>query len=132
LKLYKTNTNTNTNNNINQTYAYDKEWLALTSVLATSDNLNKSNENTTSTTIEKGIKNEKTYIKISNEQAKLLSSEKKAYIYEITQTDIFLPYPTKKTIYKYFTVRPIKINRVLEIPNVLEQIKKLKIKVEIY
>lgn len=118
------------NTNINQICAYDKEWLALTSVLLTSDNLNKSNEDTTSTIIEKGIKNEKTYIKISNVQAKLLSQ--KAYIYEITQTDFFLPYPTKKNIYKYFTIRPIKVNRVLEIPNVLEQIKKLKIKVEIF
>ena len=117
-------------NQSSQICAYIKEWLALSSVLSTINNSNKTNDDTTSTIIEKGTNNEKTYIKISKAQAKLLSD--KAYIYEIIQTDIFVPYPTKKNIYKYVTARPIKINRVLDIPNVLEQLKQLKVKIEIY
>lgn len=112
-------------------HAYSSEWLSLSTILNTLDNLNKINNTSSSNYIvEKGIKNNESYIKISKQQAKLLSSS--GYIYEISQVELFMPWPTKNNIYKYFTVRPIKINRVLEINNILEQIKHLNINVEIY
>jgi hypothetical protein len=56
---------------------------------------------------------------------------KNGYIYEISATENFLPFPTKNNVYKYFTVRPIKINRILNIDNILAQLKILGIIIEI-
>lgn len=105
--------------NIIQTYTL--EWLSLTSILNSLDN----NQNN----IEKGINNNKSYVNITKEQSALLS--KKGYLYEIKNTESFLPYPTKHNIYKYFTVKPIKINRMLEIDNILNQFKQLNININI-
>ena len=66
---------------------------------------------------------------MTKEQYKLMN--KNGYIYEITLTENFLPFPTKNNVYKYFTVKPIKINRILEIDNILVQLKKLGIILEI-
>ncbi len=95
-------------------HVYNEEWLALTAI---------------TNNIEKGINNNVAYINISKEQSQLLN--KKGYLYEITNTENFLPFPTKHNIYKYFTVKPIKINRMLEIDNILNQFKQLKININI-
>lgn len=114
-------------NNSIQTYA--EEWLALSSILMTLNNLNKLNDISFSN-IEKGINKEnKPYIKITKDQAKKLSQN--GFIYEICLTENFLPYPTKNNIYKYFTVKPIKINRILNINNIITQLKELNITIEI-
>jgi hypothetical protein len=121
---------------------YTQEWLSLTSILTTSNLTNKIDDDMNikcfeklhegknkSKLLEKGIKNNKQYIKLTKDQAKQLS--KNGYIYEITTTENFLPFPSKNTIYKYFTVKPIKINRVIQIDNILAQFKELNIHVEI-
>ena len=101
-------------------HTYTQEWLSLTSILNSLDNQNN---------IEKGINNNKPYINISKEQSLLLN--KKGFLYEIKNTESFLPFPTKHNIYKYFTVKPIKINRMLEIDNILNQFKQLNININI-
>ncbi len=113
----------------NTIYTYPQEWLALSSILATSDNINKLNDDTQAN-VEKGInKQGQTYIKLTKTQSKKMSTP--GYIYEISQTENFLPFPTKNNVYKYFTVKPIKINRMLVIDNVLQQLKKLNIQIDI-
>jgi len=115
-------------NNINL-ITYHNEWLALSSILPTLNNLNKINDDL-EIEIEKGVNAEGiSYIKITKDQAKKFS--RPGYIYEITNTDYFLPFPTKKSLYKYFTVKPIKINRALQIDNILDQMKKLNIIIQI-
>lgn len=112
----------------NAIQVYTQEWLALSSILLTLNNMNKIDD--TNFNIEKGVdKNGKCYINISKEQYNKLN--KNGYIYEITLTDNFLPYPTKNNIYKYFSVKPIKINRVLFIENIINQIKNLNININI-
>jgi hypothetical protein len=107
---------------------YSQEWIALGSILSALNN--NINSNQTLSNIEKGINKEnKPYIKLTKEQSKLMN--KSGYIYEISQTENFLPFPTKNNVYKYFTVKPIKINRVLQIDNILIQLKKLGINIEI-
>ena len=102
---------------------YTEEWLALSSIL------NSQNENTNN--IEKGInKSGKLYLKLSKEQVKKYDCS--GYLYEITITDNFLPYPTKNNLYKYFSNKPIKINRVLKIKNILNQIKDFNIDIIVY
>ncbi len=113
-------------NMANIIYTYSQECVSLASILSSSNNLIKNEE---STNVEKGIKDNIPYIKISKAQSKLMN--KSGYIYEITSTENFLPFPTKNNVYKYFTVKPIKINRVLQIDNILLQLKKLGISVEI-
>ena len=106
-------------------YLYNKEWLAITNILNTShlNNINVDNDND----IVKGIKNNKPYIMITNNQYNRLS--KSGYIYEIIDTTDFLPYPSKHNIYKYLTMKSIKINRTIYIKNIINQIKNLNISV---
>jgi hypothetical protein len=109
-------------------HAYSQEWLSLSSILLTLNNLNQIREGIMN--VEKGVnKDGKAYINITKEQA--LNLSKNGYIYEIISTENFLPFPTKNNIYKYFTVKPVKINRVLEIDNVLNQIKQLNVNINI-
>lgn len=104
--------------------SYPQEWMALSSILSSDKQFDDSNK--TIFNIEKGIhKKNKPYIKLPKEQSKLLN--KSGYIYEILLTNSFLPFPTKNNVYKYFTVKPIKINRILLIDNILSQLKKLNI-----
>lgn len=109
------------------TYGYTQEWLALSSILLSLDDVNQINKTTNN--INKGIKDNKPFIKLSKEQFNLMS--KNGYIYEICSTDNFLPYPSKNNIYKYFTIKPIKFNRVLEINNIITQLKQLGIFIDI-
>jgi hypothetical protein len=106
-------------------YLYNNEWLALTNILNTShlNNINVDNDND----IVKGIKNNKPYIVITQNQLTRLS--KAGYIYEIIDTTNFLPYPSKNNVYKYLTMKPIKINRTIYIKNIINQIKNLNISV---
>jgi hypothetical protein len=108
---------------------YSQEWLALSSILLSSDNINKINDDIPNN-IEKGLnKNGKPFINITRDQSKKLN--KIGYIYEITKTEYFLPYPTKTNVYKYFTAKPVKINRALVIDNILKQLKELNIIINI-
>lgn len=112
----------------NNIQTYQQEWLALSSILVSES----SNSNTNTECIngvEKGVRDGKAYLKMSKDQIKKMS--KMGYIYEITNTEHFLPFPSKHNVYKYFTVKPIKINRALEVPNIVEQIKKLNINIDI-
>jgi len=109
----------------NMIFSYNEEWLALSSILVSDDNTNKLNE--ISSNVEKGMNKNGSYIKLSKEQVKKFNTN--GYIYEITNTDYFLPFPTKNNLYKYFTVKPIKINRVLYIDNIIDQLKHLKINI---
>jgi len=105
-------------------YTYTEEWLSLSSILSSDNNLNKIDD--TSINVEKGIKkNGDIYLKLSKEQIRKLNNI--GYLYEIINTDYFLPFPTKNNIYKYFTIKPIQINRVLQIDNIFNQIKQLNI-----
>jgi hypothetical protein len=109
-------------NGIGSIIAYTNDWLALCSI-----------SNTQTKSIEKGIKDNKPYIKLTKssdstkDDVKILS--KSGYIYEITDTENFLPFPSKNNLYKYFTVKPIKINRVMHIDNILTKIKSLNINI---
>ena len=119
-------------NMANIIHTYSQEWVAISSILTTSNSKinDKINDNQSISNIEKGInKNNKPYIKLTKEQSKIMN--KSGYIYEITSTEHFLPFPTKNNVYKYFTVKPIKINRILEINNILIQLKNLGINIEI-
>jgi hypothetical protein len=108
----------------NTIFVYTEEWLALSSILSSNDNLNKIND--VSTNVEKGLnKNGNLYLKLSKDQIRKFNNI--GYLYEIVNTEIFLPFPTKNNIYKYFTVKPIKINRVLEINNIYNQIRQFNI-----
>ena len=40
-----------------------------------------------------------------------------------------LPYPSKNNIYKYLTMKSIKINRTIAIKNIINQIKDLNISI---
>ena len=113
-------------NNTIQTY--QQEWLALSSILVSESSNSNSNTDCLNG-VEKGVKDGKAYLKMSKDQIKKMS--KMGYIYEITNTEYFLPFPSKHNVYKYFTVKPIKINRALELHNVVEQIKKLNINIDI-
>lgn len=115
---------------LNQTiYTYTEEWLALCSILSSENNINKLED--TQINVEKGLnKNGNFYLKLSKDQVKKFNN--KGYLYEIILTDIFLPCPTKNNIYKYFTNKPIKINRVLNINNIFNQIKNFKIDILYY
>jgi hypothetical protein len=113
----------------NTIQAYSQEWLSLSSILNTNySNINKIDD-AQNLILEKGIRNNKPYIKLNKDQTLQLS--KIGYIYEIYQTENFLPFPTKNNIYKYFTVKPIKINRMIEIPNIIDQLKQLNINIDI-
>jgi hypothetical protein len=85
----------------NSIQAYNKEWLALSNILNTLDAFNKKeNENENNNkNLEKGVKGDKTFIKMSKEQSKYMN--KLGYIYEIIHTENFLPFPSKHNIYKY-------------------------------
>ena len=104
--------------------AYDEEWLALTSPHIT--NINNLNPDE-SFNIIKGLKKKKPFIKINNNIIKTLQN--KYYLYEIDNTNNFIAYPSKKEIYKYITSKFIKINRVLEINNLYNQIQELEINI---
>ena len=113
---------------------YTKEWLALGSILITDPSLHKINQDineqmTNDANLEKGVNNNGQFIRMNKEQSKKMS--KGGYIYEIISTENFMPYPTKRNVYKYFTVKPIKINRVLYVDNILDQLKKLNVNIEI-
>lgn len=64
---------------------------------------------------------------MTKEQMKQL--DRSCYIYEIIDTENFLPCPSKINVYKYVTTKPIKINRKLEINNILQQLKKSNINI---
>ena len=106
--------------------AYNDEWLALTSPHIININILNPNE---PFNIIKGIKKNKPFIKINNNNIKILQN--KFYLYEIINTDNFIAYPSKKNIYKYITSKFIKINRILEITNLYKQILDLDIDIEI-
>jgi len=112
----------------NNIQVYSEEWLALSSILTSIDSMNKIND-ITNTIVEKGNNNGKEYIRPTKEQIIKLSST--GYIYEILSTENFLPFPAKKSVYKYFTVKPVKINRFLRVNNVLDKIKELGIEVNV-
>ena len=116
----------------NMICSYTKEWLALSSILITDPTLHKVNQNineqvNNESNLEKGVNNNGEFIRMNKEQAKKM--QKGGYIYEIINTENFMPYPTKRNIYKYFTVKPIKINRVLYIDNIFNQLKKLNVNI---
>lgn len=101
--------------------AYTEEWLALSSILSIDNTQN----------IEKGLnKNGELYLKLTKEQFKKYDNS--GYLYEIYITDNFLPYPTKNNIYKYFSNKSIKINRILKIKNIINQIKEFNIDIIVY
>jgi hypothetical protein len=106
---------------------YSQEWLALTGILNTSDKIN--NNDNSDNNIEKGILKGIPFIKVSNAQEKKM--KQKGYIYEIIDTENFLPFPTKNDIYKYFTTKPIKINRSLNLNNILSELKKLNVNINL-
>ena len=110
----------------NMIYTYTEEWLALSSILCSENNYNRIED--IPTNVEKGInKNGGIYLKLSKNKIKKFNNI--GYLYEITNTETFLPSPTKNNIYKYMTIKPIKINRVLQIDNIYNQIKQLKINI---
>jgi hypothetical protein len=118
----------------NSLNAYNKEWLALSNILTTDQNLKKFNSITVNNetnlnNLEKGVNENGPFIRMNKEQFKQLS--KSGYIYEIINTENFMPSPSKYNVYKYFTVKPVKINRVLQIDNILTQFKNLKINIEL-
>lgn len=94
---------------------YTTEWFALSSIYSN---------------IKKGIKNNQEFIIITKEQYNNLM--KSCYIYEINNTENFLPYPNKYLIYKYITYKPIKINRIMHIDNIINQLKKFNINIKIF
>ena len=106
---------------------YSQEWLALTGILNTSDKIN--NNDNTDNNIEKGIHQGIPFVKVTSIQEKKM--KQKGYIYEIVDIDNFLPYPTKNDIYKYFTTKPIKINRSLDLNNILSELKKLNVTINL-
>lgn len=106
-------------------YAYSQEWITLSSILLSLTEINKIQD--VNTNVEKGIKYNKQYIKLTKDQAKKMDGI--GYIYEISDTTSFLPYPTKNNIYKYFTVQPIKVSRVIEIKNIIDQLKQLGVNI---
>jgi len=111
---------------------YNKEWLALSSILNSDQYfVNKNNDeiNSNLNNLEKGLNANGLFIKMTKEQTQKMS--KPGYIYEIINTENFMPFPSKYNIYKYFTSKPIKINRVLYLDNVLIQLKHLNIKIEL-
>lgn len=110
----------------NAIFAYSEEWLALSSILTTLNDLNKISDIQIKD-IKKWTANNEQFIKLSKIQANKLKEN--GFIYEIIDTDNFLPYPTKNNLYKFFTVKPIKINRVIKIDNIIEQMKKLNINI---
>jgi hypothetical protein len=98
---------------------YSEEWLALTAPQIDQDGNVYS--------LKKGIQNKVPYIYLSNNNIKEL--KKKVYLYEITLTDIFIPYPSKTAIYKYITSKPIKYNRIIEINNLIDKLNDIQIKI---
>lgn len=104
----------------NNIIAYSNEWLAITSILYNND---------TSFSIKKGIKNNKEYIILSKDQYnKMLNG---GYIYEIDSTSDFIPFPSKNNIYKFLTTKPIKVCKFIYIDNIINQLKKLNIDINI-
>jgi hypothetical protein len=101
------------------------DLLTLTSLLIERIRLRDNSDNN----IEKGILKGSPFIKISNAQEKKM--KQKGYIYEIIDTENFLPFPTKNDIYKYFTTKPIKINRSLNLNNILSELKKLNVNINL-
>ena len=102
-------------------FCYIYEWLALTAL-------------STSSIMKKIKNNNNIFITINKTQYEELS--KSCYIYEITDIDNCLPYPsfiqdnhdiTKYNVYKYVTIKPLKFNRFLYITNIIKQIKNLNI-----
>ena len=91
--------------------AYINQWLALSSAHL-GNNLFLS--------IIKGIKNNKSYVKLTNDD--INNMNKSFYLYEITDTYDFIAYPSKQEIYKYLTCKKIKYNRMIEIKNLLNEL----------
>jgi len=94
--------------------SYTFEWLSLVSILS----------ETLAIPIQKGISDNKSYINIPKFAKNNLNIS--CYIYEIINTEDFLPFPTKEN-YKYFTVKPVKISRMIYIENILDKLKYLNI-----
>ena len=106
------------NNNNDEYYIslYTEDWISIVSPYI---------DEKITLNIQKGIKNKKKYVKLSNDNIKILN--KKLYLYEIIDTNYCLPFPSKNNIYKYITSKQIKINRMIEINNIIEHLKKLNI-----
>ena len=107
-------------NNIDDCYisSYTEDWIAIVSPYI--------NDNTT-LNIHKGLKNKKKYVNLSNNNIKDLN--RTLYLYEIIDTSDFVPFPSKNNIYKYISSKQIKINRVIEINNIIEHLNKLNINI---
>jgi len=103
----------------NYIIVYTDEWLSLSSILY----------NDTTNSIKKGIKDNIHYIKLTKDQYNNMS--RSGYIYEIDNLDNFLPFPNKYNIYKYLTIKPIKINRSILIENIINQLKTFNISIEL-
>lgn len=95
---------------------YTEDWLAIVSPYI-DDNVTLN--------IQKGIKDKKKYVKLTKDNINDLN--RTLYLYEILDTYNFVPYPSKNNIYKYISSKPIKINRMIEINNVIEHLNNLNI-----
>lgn len=100
-------------------YAYNKIWLSIANIL---NSPVKNNENI----IIKGIKNNKNYIILTKNQYNILVKSD-GFLYEITDTCDFLPFPTKNNLYKFYTSYPIKIHKIIKLDNIINEIKNLNI-----
>lgn len=94
--------------------AYPLDWLALLYII--------NDEH-----IKKGIKNDIPYVILNKDQRQKLN--KSCYLYEIIKTEQFIPIPSGDTVYKYCTLHPPKINRMLEINNIINQLKDLSVNI---
>lgn len=103
------------NNNDNFITAYTEDWISLVSPKIENINLN----------IIKGINNKIKYVKLSNDNIKLLKN--KYFLYEITNTSNFIPFPSKNNIYKYIICNTVNFNRIIEIDNIIDTLNKLNI-----
>ena len=89
---------------------YTLEWLSLGSIL------NNNNENI----IKKEIKNNIKHIYLTKEQYNKMSS--RCYLYEIENINNFIPYPNKNNIYKYISLKPLKIGKSIYIDNIINKL----------
>lgn len=98
----------------NPLIAYNMDWIALVSIFDIH--------------IKKGMKQNNSYITLDKEQYNKLNQE--CYLYEITNTSSFIPCLYGNILYKYKTLQPIKINRVVKIDNIIIQLKNLNIDIK--
>jgi hypothetical protein len=97
---------------------YTEDWLSLVSPYIPDNN---------TLNIQKGLNKKRKYVKLTKEDIKILNNE--LYLYEITETNNFIPFPSKNNTYKYIISKDIKYNRLIEINDVIEQLKNLDIEI---